>query len=288
MSEQTLPTLDASEEAFFEADAASEVSESTEQVEAVTESQETPQEGEKQPQKTVPLAALHEERAKAKEMRQKLAQLEEQTRVGNERMNQLMQGLQQRQQPQLPDVNTDPIVNFDTRLQQHEQALQEQRQFIAQQQQMTQQAQQYQQLRGFVQNEAAKFAQEKPDFMDAVKHVQKADMKALLAIGHDEYTAAQMVQAHHDQLVMQLAQQGVNIPERIYALAQARGYTPEQQNNGQTRIASAQKGVAASKSLGNGGATTANLTLEALANMPASEFAELAKDEKVWRRLMGG
>ncbi len=39
---------------------------------------------------------------------------------------------------------------------------------------------------------------------------------------------------------------------------------------------------------GSGAGTVNNLTLEALANMPAEEFAAATKDPAVFRRLMGG
>jgi len=288
MSDNTESTATASEQAYFETQGEEPIAETTEEV-VETEQETAPVEEhvEEKPQKTVPLAALHEERQRIKELRRELDQTKEITRVGNERLNQLMAALQQSQQPQIPDVQTDPVSNFDMRLRQQQQIIEQQNQWLARQQQEQAQRQQYEQLHSYVNQQERGYVSQKPDYFEAVNHLKQADTRALMALGNDEQTAAQMVQSHFTQLAAQMANQGVNLPERIYALAQAKGYTPKA-NEGQQRIQTAQRGVAASRSLGSGAGTTNNLTIEALASMPADEFAEATKDPKVFRRLMGG
>jgi len=289
MSDNTEGSAIASEQAYFETQGEEPITETTEEV-VETEQETAPveeQQTEEKPQKTVPLAALHEERQRIKELRRELDQTKEVTRIGNERLNQLMAALQQQQQQPIPDVQVDPVSNFDMRLRQQQQIIEQQNQWLARQQQEQAQRQQYEQLHSYVNSQERAFVAQKPDYVEAVNHLKQADARALMALGHDEETAAQMVHSHFTQLAAQLANQGVNLPERIYALAQVKGYTPKS-SEGQQRIQTAQRGVAASRSLGSGAGTANNLTLEALASMPAEEFAEATKDPKVFRRLMGG
>ena len=292
MSDTTESTAVASEQAYFETQGEEPIQESAERPEQQEEqaSEETQQAEPEKHQKTVPLAALHEERQRIKQLRAELDQTKEITRVGNERLNQLLAAIQQQQQPQIPDVQTDPVTNFDLRLRQQQALIEQQNQILAQAQAERAQQAQLAQLHTYVSTQERQFVAEKPDYLDAVAHLKQADQRALIALGHDEHAAAQMVHAHFTQLAAQLAQQGVNLPERIYALAQAKGYTPRsaESNQGQQRIQTAQRGVAASRSIGSGAGTVNNLTLEALANMPAEEFAAATKDPAVFRRLMGG
>lgn len=285
-------TLSASEQAHIESGGETPIETTTPEVEN-TEAVQTPegeqtQEQEKV-QKTVPLAALHEERAKAKELKERL-------RLGEERLNQLAQIVQQRlnpppKPPEITPLEVDPVAHFREKNAALERQVQELAQPLQRMQQQTQAQQQYAQLQHFVGSQVAEFAQQTPDIGDAIGHVQQADIQALVALGHDPRQAAQIVQQNHDQLVMHLAQQGVNIPERIYALAKAKGYAPKAPAaDAQTKIQATQRGVAAAKSLGSGGGVVNGLSLQALAAMSPEEFAEATsgKNEAAWRKLMGG
>lgn len=289
MSENASESAVASEQAYFETKGEEPIVE-TEESPVETEAQEAegaePVEAEK-PQKTVPLAALHEERQRIKELRQELNQTKEQTRIGNERLNQLMQALQAQQQPQIPDRETDPINHFATVQALQQRQIEQQNAFIAQQQAEREQQAQLAQLHQYVNAQEREYVASKPDYLDAVAHLKSVDTRALVALGHDQATAEQIVHRHLTELAANLARQGVSLPERVYALAQAKGYAPKQAETSQ-RIATAQRGVAASRSLGSGAGTTNTLTLEALANMPVEDFAEATKDPRVFRRLMGG
>lgn len=287
----------ASEEAYFETEGESPIEEVVEGAESPESEPETPATTEdapevEKPQKTVPLAALHEERQRIKELRHELNQTKEQTRIGNERLNQLVQVLQQREQqqnqPQIPDRDLDPVAHFAAVQQLQQREIDQQRQFIARQQQAAEQNAQYERLRGFVTQQEQAFTAEKPDYIDAVNHLKSADVRALMALGHDQQTASNMVQNHFTQLAADLANKGDNLPERIYALAQAKGYT-RRAPEGQAKIQTAQRGMAASRSLGSGAGSTNNMTLEALAAMPADDFAAALKgDPRLFQRLMGG
>lgn len=292
MSEQAPVTADAAEQAFYEEAAAADpvAEEGANGAEPEVAAEPEPQEQEQEKvQKVVPLAALHEERAKAKRMRDELNALHEQTRVGNERLNQLYQAMQQAQAQKLPDLEADPVNNLDMRQRAIEQALQQQNQVLAHTQAERQREAAIAQLTNHVSAQEREYVAQAPDYHKALEHLKSTEVRALVALGHDEQQAAAIVHNNFGSMAWQMAQRGENIPERVYELAKARGYTNQTVNpQGQQRIATAQKGVAASKSLGSGAGTTNNLTLESLASLPAEEFAEMTKDPKVWRRMMGG
>lgn len=300
MSTEALPSLDAGEQAYFDNQGDQPIEETTTAPEAETSetventAEETTEAttAEEKPTKTVPLAALHEERAKTREMRQRQQQMEEQIRIGNERLQQLAAAMQQRLQPQpeIPAFEVDPAANLHTRLQQTEAVLAQQRQVMLHQQQL--QAEEaarqaaIQDLKRDVAQQEAEYTQQAPDYLKALEHLQKAEIQALMAIGAPQHEAVATVQRNFGAMAWELRQRGQSVPERVYALAKARGYNPQAVTT-QQRMQTTQRGVAASRSLGNGGAVTNNLSLETLANLPADEFATLVSDDKAWRKLMG-
>ena len=297
MNDEAIGSLDASEQAYFDNGGEEAQTPATEQAESAQQTvveettQEAGQEVEQPKQtKTVPLAALHEERAKAKEMRQKLQQLEEQTRIGNERLQQLAMAMQQRamqQQPPIPDFEQDPATNLHARLQQTEARQQELAQYAAMQRQEAERQAAIQDLTRHVTRQEAEYAAQNPDYHQALEHLKTAEINALVALGHDQHTAAQIITQNVGSMAWQLRQQGESIPEKVYALAKARGYNPQQVTS-QQKMQNVQRGVSAAKSLGNGGKVSTNLSLEALASLPSDEFATLVSDDKAWRKLMGG
>lgn len=299
MSTEALPSLDAGEQAYFEnqgdqpiEETAAPEAETSEPVEQSTEETTETTTTEDKPTKTVPLAALHEERNKNREMRQRQQQMEEQIRLGNQRLQELAAAMQQRLQPQpeIPAFEVDPAANLHTRLQQTEAVIAQQnqeraRQYEAHQHEQARQAALRDLTRDVAQQEA-EYASQTPDYHKALEHLKKTEVEGLMALGHDQQTAANIVQQNIISMAWSLRQQGASIPDRVYALSKARGYNP-QAVTAQQRMQTTQRGVAASRSLGNGGQVTQNLSLETLANLPAEDFAELVKDDKAWRKLMG-
>jgi hypothetical protein len=270
--------------------------ETTSEVETIAAEQERHVEGseqqevqeEKTPhQKVVPLAALHEERQRVKELR-------ERTKMMEERFNQLQQVVTERltpqkqeQQPVIPDLNADPVGHFKAENEQLRRQLEAQGRTTQEIQQQIQAQQQYQQIQTHIGTQIGEFAKQKPDVREAINHAQNADVQALVAVGYEPATAAQMVTRQYDQLVFGLIQQGRNVAESMYALAQAKGYQAKQAATGQEKLQNVQKGVAAAKSLGSGGGVTQKLSLQALADMPAEEFAKAVSDAE-FRKLFGG
>lgn len=260
--------------------------------ETQVESGEQEQEQQQEPKesKVVPLGALHEERNRRKELQQKMQTMEE-------RFGQLAQIVQQRltpqqqreQAPEIPDVNTDPVGHFRAKTEALERQIAEMQRPIQEVQQSRQQQAMTQRATHAVASQIREFAAEKPDVVNAIQFIQEADRKALEAIGHDPAEAQMMVESHHDQLVMSLLQKGMSVPLALYQLATTRGYQAKaSQQNAQEKLEGLKKGVGAARSLGSGGGVSAKLSLAALADMPADEFAKTVGSDDDFRKLFGG
>lgn len=243
--------------------------------------------------KVVPLAALHEERGKRREL---AAQVEAERRAREEleaRFERRIQALAQQgaQQPAPPSPDENPVGYL-----QHELgAIKAQQQALLQQSERERhqaaQAAQAAQLASRVQQAEAAFVEQKPDYLDAVRHLHSQRMRELQALGVEEFAAERQSSQELRDFALFTAHQGRSPAEVAYALAQARGYAPPRAQapapDPAVQIKAAQRGTAAAASLGNGGGQTGAPSARALLEMSDDEFAEATSGEK-WRRMMGG
>jgi hypothetical protein len=234
--------------------------------------------------KVVPLAALHEERKARQELQRQIA---ESGRQHAEQMQRINQRLEMLTTPQkhIPSKADEPVDYLDHRL---DEVTATQRQILERDQQREQQSQQreqYQRVANHVVQTVAAFQQATPDFTDAVKHLNEVRVRQLVVLGVPQEQAAAQATQELDQAAIQWTVQGKNAPQVAYEFAKAQGYQSKTQTPEQ-KIAAQQKGTAAAKSLGSGGAVTGKLTAEALANMSDEDFSKLSESD--WRRAMGG
>ncbi len=225
-------------------------------------------------EKLVRLEALHEERKKRQQLKSENEQLRQHQAVLADRLNQLYQAQQPRQQ--VPDASVDPLANHEARLAQQEQRAQwlaEQEQNRAQQ---AQHAQQRQQVVNWYGSQAAEFAKETPDFGGAYEHMKQLRGAELMAMGYNALEARQVLENDELAVVAKAYQAGENPAAVIYRMAQATGYKKGAKAPvaAEEKMKTLQKGVEASKTLGAGGASAGNPTPEQLANMSDSEFSE--------------
>jgi hypothetical protein len=258
----------------------------------------TPVEGEKKEpredekkQTLVPHAALHEERKKRQELearfRQETTERQRREAVLADRVQQLYAAAQQNNQPQI-DAN-DPIAVHEHKLAQLERANAEQAQRQQWEDQQRQQASQTQALIGWAQGQAQEFKAEAPDFDAAYKHVADNRVNQLRAMGlsPQEINAAMV----RDELWVydQAYRTGKNPAQVIYEMAKNTGYAGRKDNPEQ-KMQTLQKGLEASKNLGNGGGQAGWPTAEQIADMPEADFAalkaKLRKSGKVLSDLM--
>jgi hypothetical protein len=235
--------------------------------------------------KVVPLAALHEERRERQALQRQIA---ENTRVHQEQMARINQRLEQMMTPQkqLPSREEQPVEYLDHRLDQLTQAQQQILQRDQQRDQQAVQRQQYETVANAVVQSAHAFKETTPDFPQALAHLNESRVRQLAVLGVPEEQARVQASQELDQAALQWTVQGKNAAQVAYEFAKAQGYQPKTGQTPEQKIAAQQKGTAAAKSLGSGGAVTGKLTAEALADMSDEDFSKLSESD--WRKAMGG
>ena len=236
--------------------------------------QEGQQEG--QDNRTVPLAALHQERLQ----RQAVARRAQLTET---RLNAILsRETPQTQVPQMPDINTDPagyVMALEERLNSFEKERVE--------------SLQNQQLDSSISSDEDMFTQVRPDYPQASDYFVQSRAQELLAF-YPPAEAQKMMLAEARQIARAAWERGQSVGEVIYGLAQARGYNPgmpqrqpaPQQQGGQPApqqrrgpaagdvVDSINRGQAAGRSLsGSGGASPESLNANAILDMSDEEFA---------------
>lgn len=253
----------------------------TEQAETTTEATEEKPEV----KKVVPLAALHEERRERQRLQRQIEENQRAHAEAMQRINQRLEALVPKQQA--PNKDESPVDYLDHRL--NEVAL-TQRQILERDQQREQahaQTQALERVKSVVMETAAAFRESTPDFSDALKHLNETRTRQLAVLGVPEDEARAQATRELDQAAIQWTVNGKNAAQIAYEFAKAQGYTPKAQQSAADKITAQQKGTAAARSLGGGGAVSAGkLTAEALANMSDAEFAKLTDEQ--FRQAMGG
>lgn len=262
--------------------------EETHEPEVVSESADTAGDAGNEPQKTqeqkqVPLAALHEERARRKEMQQRLDQMEmarqRDMQVLNERLQQLINPAKQ-----LPPVQEDPIGNFDARLSEVTQTNQQLLQTIQQERQQRAQVEHIQTLAQGLKAREEQFVAQNPDYQSAIDHMTSMRVRELQAMGASEEQAVNREYQERAQAALTWANNGMNPAEVAYNLAKARGFQPKP--TASQKIETQQRGMAASRSLGSGGGVSNALTAESILKMTDAEFDKLTTAD--FKKAMGG
>lgn len=262
----------------------------TQETPAVQEVSEAPEKEEHHEQKVVPLAALHEERSRRKELGERLRAAEEARAEMERRVEARLAALQQAMvppPPAPPSFDEDPARHLKAQLD----ALNEQQRFLTQQTEESRraqaQAEQINQLAARVTTSEAEFVREAPDYQDAIRHLAELRIRELQTLGVDEYSAKAQSARELQEFAFVNASQGKNPAQIAYQLAKVRGYTPANAVNAEQKMAMQQKGAQASRSLGGGGSKAAGLSAQALLSMSDDEFAEATKGGN-WAKLMGG
>lgn len=270
-----------------EASASGEVDAQLAEMQTAETAESEPVKEEERPEvkKVVPLAALHEER---RERQRLAAQLAESSRAHAEQMALINQRLEMLTTPQrqVPTRDEDPVGYIDHRL---DGISQRQEQILSKEQEREQlavQRAQYERVASHVIQTADAFEKVAPDFRDAVAHLNETRTRQLVVLGMPESEAREKATLELNEAAVTWTVQGRNAAQVAYEFAKAQGYQMKTQTPDQ-KIAAQQKGTAAARSLGGGGAVSAGkLTAEALVNMSDEDFSKLSQSE--WRTAMGG
>lgn len=265
-------------ELFMAEQEAAEMEPDEEAVEETTSPQEAPeveksQEAEETEEKHVPLAALHEERMKRKELAKTVKQMEA-------RFQQMMESLRPKEpDPEIPDFQQSPAENLSARMEALERARREQIEAQSRTQQEMAHQKQYHDMISQYQADAQAFQKTNPDFQPAYNYWQENRLAELEAAGFPREQAIQVREREEAAIVWQAFQNEQSPAAAIMAVSKARGFKPPQAKPDIETIAKGQK----SPNLNAGGsAPPQGDSLEALAAMDDDEFV------KNWDRIVGG
>lgn len=302
MAEQaSTAELSAEEQAYFESGGETELKETPE---VVTPEPEQPQaanpEEPQQPERDdkgrfVPHQALHAEREEHKKTKAQLEEIAKKQAVLEDRWNTLLkirEGQEQPQEQAPPDPEQD-IFGYAKWQAEQLKALQAK---IENQETQTKQQQEIAAQEQAIWNEwsqsAQSYAQQAPDFGDAVKWLSDFRSKQLSAMAAiDERFASpsginQQINAELRAIIVSAKERGLNPAQVVHQLAQSYGFQPKTPDptdvtmpDSLAKVAAAQE---ASKTVGAaGGRSGADaLTPEAIASMSAAEFDRWAADPK--------
>ncbi len=238
-------------------------------------------EQEQQPDnRTVPLAALREERAMRKEAEARAKAEAERLERAERRMDEINRRFEQYTSPlpKEPTVDEDPVA-----------VLKSQQEWRRQEEQRRLQEQQNHQFLNVYAAHVAEYRADNPDYDQAFTHWRKDLVLELQEGGLPLPQAIEQANMYERGLVQNALRDGKNPAERIYNLSKRRGYkaAAAAAPSNVDKIEAIARGQDAARSLGGASGTAPRrLTLETIANMSDREFAKLSDDE--FRRIMGG
>lgn len=181
-----------------------------------------------------------------------------------------------------PDGDSDPLKPIAEQLNTLNQRFE-------QQDQQKQQEETHRQVLAYADQDEAAFREKAPDFPNAIQHYINSRLTEMKALGVDQAQAEQVLADEANRLLYQSAQTGRSAAETIYAMAQARGYSPGQQAYTPPQQAPQNFG---GRSLGNGqGAGPAAMSAQAIAGMSEEDymaFRATPEGRRAIQRAMGG
>ena len=227
----------------------------------------------KEEKRYVPYDALHEERMKRKELKERLDKQEQ-------RFQDFIQRIPKDEPPQFE--NDTQRLAYDQ--QQLAKSVEEQKRFQDDQKKAQDQYRQTQNLVAAYAAKADEYSKAQPDFNEAYKFLLESRKNEYLAVGYSHEQVSEFLQADELAIVQKAFQDEANPAERIYKIAQTRGYTKKAE--AKPNLENLEKGIKQNKTLASvSGASSKGLTLEAIADMSDEEFAKL--DYAEIRRIAG-
>lgn len=263
-----------------------------EEVKEQPEQQEEPK-PEKPPKGFVPQGALHEERARRKELQRMNEELQaaqaRQMAVMEQRFAQIQAAMQPK--PQVPTFEDDPVNALKHGVESTQAELAQMRAWQQQEWQRNQAEQQQvafmRQLEARVSEDLREFVAETPDYMDAYNDLLQKRYRQYIEIGYTPQEAQQAVASDEYSLAADALRRGKSPASVVYALAKNYGYTKKEAKEAVENVQkmeTLQKGVKAAQSLGSGGAATGKVTVDAIANMSDDDFDAFMKSGG-WAKL---
>jgi|SRR6266850_55960 len=229
-------------------------------------------------EKVVPLGALHEERARRKELAGQVQRQEQELALLRQQM---AAATTQQQQKVAPDPN-DPVAVINYKLDQTQAELQATRQA---QERATQESLQRTQLEHFtaaVRVKDAEFSKDHPEAADAINFLKEQTVNQYLASGMTREQATRTMLGDEFNLAAQAMRNGDNPTEIAYNIAVARGYTPAAK-----KLEMQREGRGASMPSGGQGKGGGTPSLDALLHASGDDFLKATEGDK-WPKLFKG
>jgi len=243
---------------------------------------EAESEAEKAPEKTVPYAALHEERQLRKEAAVENAEMRDKVSRMEERFSMFREATTA---PEV-DFDDDPAGHLKAQTEAQTKAITEIQATQRAQAEAQEQQKQFGDFMGHYSTAAAAFSESNPDFGAAYKHLAEQRTAIYKASGLDPRQIESSIQRDEIEVVQNAMQTGRDPAEAIYEVAKAHGYIngpkPEK-TEGEEKIETIAEGQKASTTLAGTGKTTAPISLEQLADMD-SDSPEFSK---AWSEIFG-
>lgn len=225
--------------------------------------------------------AMEAERREKAELKKQYAQIRDENEKLKQTFEKIVKASQQPQEPAPPSFDDDPLAALRYRQEQADKKLAS---FEEAEKQRAEQVQKNDAQQKFIstwQSQAREFEKSTPDFRDAYRHVINSRFEEYQAVGYTPEQAEQLVHEDEAAIVAQSLQQGINPAERIYRLAQMRGYARAKNESmnpvsNQQKMETLEKGMRASKSVNTGGQSSSDdMTLEGIAAMDDDEFSKV-------------
>lgn len=226
-------------------------------------------------EKTVPLAALLEER---NDWKQKYAELESKLSKGNERVEKLYEALNKPKEAP-PEFEQDPLGHLRHSKEQAEREVQEMKKWRENVESSQRNQNEFAAFQQRVNASEAKFAESNPDYWEAAQFVAKAKRDELEELGIPSEQINAVLQNQLVALTATALKSQKDPAQVIYSLAKKGGFSKKQD------IGTLQKGVAASKAVPSGRSVDKSLSIESLAGMSDDEFDRIIDDPKAWKNL---
>ena len=305
-----LPELSADEKKFFETKGESGVPEpKTEQEQKAAPEPVAPKVPEpvKEPEPEVedtggdPKIALKIERDKRRaiqkerdDLKNNYTKLESRLDTLNELAQSVARPQQQVQEPQIPDINTDPVGHFRVRNELNEKRLAELDKKLQTQDTRFNEQLNVQGLQRLLLTREQNFRTQKPDYDAATDHLKTARANSLRAIGFTDDQIAQAIANDVFQVTTQALNAGRDPAQAFYDMSVAYGYraaeskkpdavtpSPTVAPSEAEKVRMAAAGQKAGASIGqmSGGATPPT-TLESIAQMSDEEFDQYYSQKK--------
>lgn len=227
----------------------------------------------------------HEERERRKEAQKRVDELANENKKLRETFEKLIASSEKQQE--VPSFDDNPLEALRHENETIKKQLAGLNQTESQRQEYSKQQESMQQFVRNYAEKATEFAKTTPDFKEAYSYVMQSRMEEFIAAGYSKQDALNLVHEDEAAIVANAFRQDANPAERIYKLAELRGYKKSSKEQdiksaNKQKIDSLEKGIKASATITNSGShNDSKLTLEAIADMSDDEF-----DKVDWNKVL--